>query len=560
MGFGSRLGSLALVAALTAAPILASGAASVPAAAQAQRSGTSDLDDWLKVAAAQVALAAARSVADITFETSTVSPDNGGVVLTGVSIRTTDFDGRPRGCEVEIARAEIAFDVVSLATFGDALLRGRDVSASLSCLPPQGRLVAVAVDRLRFDDLLLRTAYDLPSGGLDYTLRLDAPGLAEIAAEGRLDYVNVRVAGDAGSPSVKFGPATVSLVDYGTVRNAALLFGGADAAAAEAARFVRRRLGRPGLAERVEREVARFLDEGGRLSVSIDPTDDAWLDRMERMDPADVAAVLRPGVGAAPPARVAPRPLLRALAGDPSPDQRLEAARAMIDGAGMPRNPRRAVALLEPLAGSGESAADAKALLARALLADGTDLSRAYRTALDAGAGGASVRALLDRLEARLDPRTVRTAQAEALERWPGRDTNRAARGAAMDEGDTLALLRDARLYAEGEGRPRHFGEALTLAALAEAAGEIGAGGLVREMERRTAPPAFAAMRQAARDEATNLWIGRLGPRLAEREAAAPPIDYGSAEATPSEPEVVPSEPEVVPTPSEDDVIVVPGD
>ena len=555
-----------LARSVLAAPVLAASLLFSPTAGAAE--GAEGVADWLKTAAANLALVTARSFADITFARTEVSPDSGGVVVSDLLIRLPDFRGNPRGCTISVARAEIALDPLALTGFGDTLVRARNVEGSTSCLPPErGMIAAMAgLDALKVDELVLRTSYDLPSGRLDYAMRLDTPGVAEVAMEGRLDYLGFRatlgMAGtqaDSGPPSVKFGPARLSIVDRGAAARLALPFGGADAAGRQAGGFLRA-MALPELADAAEGEVTRFLREGGRLVVSFAPGDDAWLDELSRRSPAQIAQVMRPSIGAAPPAAPADAALLEALTQTaPTGDDRLALARALLEGRGMPRNPRRARQLLQAMAGDAPTASgEAEALLARAL--PKSEQGRAYALALRAGARGQPVRGLLDGLERDLSPRLVANNQDAAFKRWDG-ETG----AAAIEEGDTYAVLEEARLFAEGEERPRHFGRALTLALLAEAGGEIGAGALVRELERRMADEAFDRTEGAARDEATTLWARGLAAAVRERAAAQPAVAYDDAPPPPLPPVsrdgnavvVVPDVPGRVP-PRNEDVIAIP--
>lgn len=554
--------ALALVAAL----VLSGG----PSLAQPVDATAKRAVDWLKKAAANFTIVMLRSVADVTFNEVQVSRETGGVVVTGLTLNTPDLDGHARGCSVRIARAEIAFDPLSLTGLGETVLRADLVTASPSCLPAQGRFLAYAASGsvLRLERLTLRTNYDLPSGRLDYELRADASGIAEVAAEGRLDYFSFRAgvldaAGITGSgdpvPSILFGDARLSVVDKGAIGSLAFLFGSPDRAADQAAAFVGQELRQPRLAANMRREVARFLRDGGRLVVEIAPGDDAWLSELQLLPPETVAARLNPHIGAQPRPPALAADLLAAIrSGDLTAEQRLAAARASLEGRGMPRDPERGLALLRPLAESTRTdttSSAARALYVREGLERGLDPAEAYPIALGAAMAGEPLHSLLDQLERRLGADAVLAAQTRNFEDWPDRPEHGSWLERTVAAGDSYALLERAREFASGRGHPRSLANSLTLALLAEAAGEVGATGLVNELRGRADGDGYRDAVDAATRRATELWLGGMVGAVQERAAVDAPENVIRPRAPAVAPRVVQTRP-ITPPPSSDDEVV----
>ena len=508
--------------------------------ATSRTSGTNVTADrtaiWLKSAAVRFAVVVLRSFAYITFESSDVSSANGGVVVRGITVLAAGFDGTERGCRIGIGEAQVSLDPLSIVGMGNFTVRGSNAEVALSCLPPQGRIVAASagLDTLRFDTISIGSSYDLPSGGLDYSVRLSADGVADFSAEGRLDYFGLRsnfasegLAGgsSADSPSIRFGSADVSVVDRGRIGQLALLFGGPEAVAKMAEDAVSERLRQPEFASQVGKEVVRFLSEGSRLTVSLRPGPDVWLDDFFGSTPAAILAALRPSIGSVPLPRTVDEQALAALNGSAQPAaDRVKAARALFEGAGVPRNPAKALEILDPLVPSDLKGQDGEVLelIARIMLETEGSGPTVYRFALGAGLTGRPVVALLDRLEAELDAGTIVEIQTEFAKQTASEASPTPALARLVEDADAYALLEAGRSFMDGKGRPRHFGRALTYISVAKAAGEIGAAELLTELERRMDDPAFRPMLRAARDEATDLWAGGgIGRKVAARLAEA---------------------------------------
>ncbi|MBO6603415.1 MAG: hypothetical protein JJ949_09255, partial [Roseicyclus sp.] len=173
--------------------------------------------------------------------------------------------------------------------------------------------------------------------------------------------------------------------------------------------------------------------------------------------------------------------------GDLTIAERLDLARALMSGDGVPLATALVPELLAPVLGSDDDrAAEAAGLVANALAR--TDPETAYGHALRATAAEVpGAISMLDALEARLTTPTVIAAQNVNLTGSPAD-----ALGTGTDPRDLRAL---ALAHFTGLGAPRAYARAYYYALLAEAAGDIGATALREEIEARFGArgPAVAA-------------------------------------------------------------------
>ena len=498
--------------------------------------------DQLTVGATQFGLAALRLFADVRYGDVEPLPGTGAVLVTDLTASIPVPYAPPRACTVTIGSFEGQQSALAFLTglLGQQSLRMADVSIPLACLPPPARttLQVAGLTSLAVDELRLSTSYDLPTAEADISLGLSVRDVADLELRGRLDYAFVRLdfsdvgeSDDVGSaeepepepvPAVEFGPIDVTLTDRGLSQRAVPFLRIAGLTPEQvpgiAGNGVRSALGPLPLADDLERELSRFLTEGGRVSIALRP-DVLWLDELENATPSEIVEAFNPSVGNGTRPDLPDTALLAALASDELTDaQRLDAAAAFLSGAGLPRNPVRALELVEPLL---EDDATAQALAAEAILADGGSADRAYGLALRAGASGADVGSVIRRAEALLEPGRIAEVQRIALANWDGATAYEVALDDAISAGDTLSILRAAKAYGSGELAVRSYEKALTYALLADAAGEVGARPLLDRIERQLTRD--AATRTAwgdtvsrARDAATSLWIsGGLASALA---------------------------------------------
>ena len=545
---GLALATSCLLAAGIALPPTEARAQNVPDAVAIDVGATAEsFGDWLKLALTRTALAFSRLAVDLTYETSEIVPGTGGVLITGLRVGLPLPGLEPRACTVEVEALELTSSTLALLTsfLGSSEMVLRGVSAPLACLPPQGRFFAqmARLQEIGIDMLRLETMFDPISASADIDLELDARDLARIELAGRLDYVSLRI--DAfgtpkpdGSdpdpvPVIEFGPMDLSVTDRGLVERLPPFLGMAglplDAVAPSAAQMLRAQFGTPELATEVERELARFLNEGGRLTVSLRPGE-LWLDEIMHAPPREVATAFNPRVGRTTrPNLPSPELIEAATSNLVRPEQAITVARAFLSGEGMPRNPRRAFEAIESAARTYDTdyAGEAREIAVRALLASDGDMETAYRMAIEAGTAGREIAALTRLVEARLEPAQIVAAQKLAATQWDGSPASQALAArvvAAVGEGDTAALLDVARDFERGVGVPRDLSAAFGFALLAKAAGEVGASRIVERVEAmatadEAAREAWGDALAEARDTATEIWLqGGLARTLAARD------------------------------------------
>ena len=550
------------------AATLAAGALVVPASAQDERervaidvpSTAESFGDWLAVFATRTGLAFSRLVVDLTYEDVESLPGARGVLVTGLRVGVPVPYAEPRACTVEIDSLESTYSRLALFTgyLGEQTSTVSGLSMPLECLPPDARPFAqlARLDRIEVDTLDIDWTFDPVTARAALGLTVDAANLATIEARGELDYASVRFPLDGGGsppseeeslpgmerpgdqpiPVIEFGPVDLSIVDRGLVERLPPFLGMVGMPAEAIGPAVGGGLASQGvpieLATSVQEEVARFLNEGGRLAIALRPGE-LWYDEVERMSPPQIVAAFNPSVGNAPrPNLLSPELISKAGSSliDPSDGDAFRIARAFLSGEGMPRNPARALEIVESAANTYDTdyAAEAREIAVEAMMAMNEDLDDAYVMAIEAGALGRPMGATLRRLEARLPPKTVVDAQRRVSEQWQtGTDGQAIVRsmGAALTEGDTGAILALARRSMAGDGVPRDFGAALFLGLLAEAGGELGASRIVERVEARAeageaSREAWAPVIAEARDQATEVWIdGGLAAALAAREA-----------------------------------------
>ena len=539
----------------TAAPAAAQSSSTLPPATPqpSLAEGAESALDWLRLVTTQVGLVALRFFADVRYEDVVLVPGTGAVLVTDLEVTIPVPYSPPRSCTVTVGAYEAQQSALGLlvSVLGTSTVRLEDVTVPLACLPlPAQSMIQMAQLReIVVDELRLSTEYDLTTAGAELGLRASIRDVADLDLRAELDYAFVLLqfpdpsddedpfSGDEEAdpepvPSIEFGPVDLTIIDRGLVERSTPFLNMAGVPAEQlpgiAADGLRAALGALPLADDVEREVERFLTEGGRLSIALRPGE-LWLNQIEDMDPAAIVAAFNPSVGSATRPDVLSLELIEAASGSlVRPEQAIPVARAFLTGEGMPRNPARAFEIIEAAASTfgTDYAAEAREIAARALLAGDGDVQTAYRMAIEAGAEGRDVSSLLRAAEARLAPDAIARTQELTLTQWEATDasTELADRVvAAIRSGDTAILLDLARRYERGIGVPRNVASSFGFALLAEVAGEVGATPLVERIEATAsasdaARDAWADVLEDARNEATTIWLeSGLARMIAER-------------------------------------------
>jgi len=529
---------------------LALGALLVAFPAAAQPSAMAEAAAALRLAqraAVQYALLVVRSAVDLSYDSVSIDPRSGDMVVSGLEFRPRlDWD-RARRCRIGIDRVTVpgagidGIDRIALE------IGVEGVRLPPICLDPASALMvqSFGYEALVLDEAAVTLSYHLPSSGADLYLSASLAEAARLRLSARFDYLwltglDGATEGDAPPdlrPVAHLVEAEAILDDAGLWERVAPLVGSQIGGIEAAPGIVRALLGQalagesgvPGPAaqafiENAAVEIERFVRDGDRLVLGIAPEGGVWLEGDLLQTPGRAIEALAPRFSALPRATraiVAPDALAAALAGGEGLEaaERLRIGRALMTGIGAPRAEAEGRALIAPLAEGWDPEA---ALLLAEARADSGEVEDAYAMTLRALAGAVpGATALAARVEPRLSVPALLRLQEEALAAWPGRAEWAAARDAAEAAGDMPRLIAMAADAAAGRVMPRSYTQAYYLAALGAAAGDRRAA-LIRDRidarfrDARGAPvPAWAEARTAAAAAALDSWTrGGLAARV----------------------------------------------
>lgn len=494
-----RLKSAALTACLMLAP-------ATPALAEGDpRPGFMDFitPDAIVQSVANIAISALRTVMEVEYAHMHTDILRGAVTFSGVTLRPQLPYDLARQCEITIERAGFDFGnpVQDLNAWNvSATLMG--VRAGAACVE---RDVALGLrmagySELTVDRLLYETDYIHSTGEIRITASATVQDLATLDLE-MAGAVLPRLSpyGGAGDPALRLRKAVLGVQDHGGWQRLSALIpenlrdpdvirglgtealtdmlgqGGSRALSATERRFV----------DDLMAHVADFVRAPGEITLEADlPASGVVLEPEVYQAPQELLQALAPDARTAPLARgqLIGGDVLDALASDMSAGARLELARALMTGAGLPRAQALVPDILAPLIeGDGPEAGAAALLSAQALIGDDPEL--AYRHALLASrAGTGGVVSMLDALEGRMTTGAVLAAQDAFLQQAGARGDD-----ALQDITDIRALRRLALAHFTGIGALRAYPLAYYYALIAEGAGDIGARTLREDIEARFA-------------------------------------------------------------------------
>ena len=288
--------------------------------------------------------------------------------------------------------------------------------------------------------------------------------------------------------------------------------------------------------------IQAFLREPGRLTVTLSPAQPFDLSILNaRGLTADDVLALGPQVVSGPDQRIAlvDPARIAAMPGGPITDT-LPAAKAFIDGVGVPQDLARGVALTLVPAAKGNRVAIA--LLSRAVALDPgvaipqDQLRGAYVALLLAGADGLLTDGgTADALRDRLSPEEIAAGEDDALVRW--RETaagkaQHAAELAAFENRDWAAIRSFAYAYYEGTAMPRNAMRAYGWASIAAAGGDRIAASLRDDLTRAVAAGRIVLPLDRARQATDDLWALIVTKNIA-LDPAAPMAGAGSGVQSP---------------------------
>lgn len=458
--------------------------------------------DRIAAAVANSAISALRTRMELQYDHLSADPLRGMVSISGIVARPLLPYDQARQCEITIERATLSSDFASpFQTAAELNLNLIGARASLACVE---RDIALALRTAGYRDLPLdqfkvRASYAYTTGetAVDSTIAINGFGVLDYSASGTI-LPRLSASGYPSDPAIRVSRVVATLKDDGgweavsqvlpeNLRDPVTI---RELGTEAVSQFLSEGGLRPlGAIERnfvgdLMAEVEAFVTDPGEITVQADlPTSGIVIEP----DMYDAPQLLIGALGLQARSTPLARTQILSVAdlaalqtpNDLSNDARLSFAVALLDGNGVPRSGALVPDLLLPLLDDPDAAGAAAALLARAV--QDSDVPAAYSYALIAAAGDApNAVAQLDRLEARMTTQSVLAAQNAYLTA-----TNAPApidRVSGSDPRD----LRDLSLaHFAGTGEARSYGRAYYYALLAEAAGDIAAASLRKEIEAR---------------------------------------------------------------------------
>ncbi len=493
--------------------------------------------DRIASAVANSMISALRTRMELQYDHLSADPMRGIASISGIVARPLLPYDQARQCEITIERATLSSDFAApFQTAAELNLNLIGARANLACLE---REVALALRtagyrELPLDQFKVRASYAYTTGetAFDSTIAINGFGVLDFSGSGTI-LPRLGPSGFPDDPAVRVSRAVVTLKDDGgwgalsqvlpenlrdpiTIREL-----GTEAIS----QFISEGGQRPlGAVERnfitdLMDEVEAFVTDPGELTLQANLPPTGIVIEPEMLDtPSMLISAMGLQARNTPLARTQ---ILSAgdLAALQSPDdlsdaERLRFATALLEGNGVPRSAALVPDLLTPLLQNPQTAGPAAILLARATQDD--DVAAAYSHALIAAANGMpNAVAQLDRLEARMTTQAVLAAQADYLL------ASNAPAPVQRISGDDPRDLRALSLtYFAGAGEVRSYARAYYYSLLAEAAGDIAATSLRKEIEARfgargpDVAQAWAAIAAEMQQRAITDWINADLPAI----------------------------------------------
>ncbi|RKF13014.1 hypothetical protein D6850_16055 [Roseovarius spongiae] len=480
---------------------------------------------------ASLAISGLRTQMEVEYEHLATDVMRGVVTLSGVTLRPQLPYDQARQCEVSVER--IGFDLGQPAlgfTAWSASVTVVGARANMACVEREVGLAlrSAGYTELEVDRLIMEADYLHGSGEIRMNGSATVKDMTtiDLAATGAI-LPRLSQYGGPGDPAIRVRRAILGIEDHGGWNRLSALIpenlrqpdvikglgteeltnmlgnGGARALTATERRFI----------DDLMSHVADFIREPSEITIEAQlPPGGIVIEPELYESPADLLLALAPDARTAPLAQsqLVDGALLARIDDDSLTDgERLDLARALLSGTGVPRAEALVPDLLAPVANAqGDDAAQAALLTARAQLPFAP--AEAYRNALAASSArlkGAIP--LLDALEAQLTTADVITAQ----------DAHLVGTGAASPA-DALGQTRDIRAvrrlalaHFTGLDAPRSYRMAYYYALIAEAAGDIGATPLREDIEARFAgrgaevAALWTALRAKIQRQALSDWI-----------------------------------------------------
>ncbi|MEJ6402295.1 hypothetical protein [Yoonia sp. 2307UL14-13] len=476
--------------------------------------------DRIATAIANSAISAIRTRMELQYDHLSADPMRGIVSISGIVARPLLPYDQARQCEITIERATLSSDLAQpfqLAAELDMNMIG--ARASLACVE---RDVALALRTAGYRDLPLdqfkiRASYQYTTGetAIDSTIAINGFATMNYSASGTI-LPRLGEFGYPGDPAIRVSRVVATVKDNGgweaisqvlpeNLRDPVTI---RELGTEAVSQFLSEGGLRPlGAVERnfigeLMSEVEAFVADPGEITVEADlPPSGVVIEPDMYEAPQTLIAALGLQARSTPLARTQILSVADLAAiespDDLTPDSRIALATALLNGSGVPRGEALVPDLLLSLLDDTDASASAAALLAQATLE--SDPQTAYGYALIASAGGIDrAVSLLDRLEARMTTQDVLAAQATHLEQ-----SNSPAPITLVSGNDPRKLRARALRHFTGSGSSRSYARAYYYALLAEAAGDIAATSVRKEIEARfgaRGPDVAAAWNAVAAD------------------------------------------------------------
>ena len=449
---------------------------------------------------ANTAIAALRTQMELEYEYLSTDLTRGSVAISGIIARPQLPYDQARQCVVTIDRAVLNSDVAKTFEIASEMnINLTGAKASAACLPRDVALGlrSAGIREIDLDQFKIRAAYIYTTGetSMDVALAVNEFASLDISASGMI------IPRSVSEPAVRVMRSVVSLKDNGGwAKVSAVLppaFRNPATISEIGTEVVTQALSNDGLRQvtAVERNfvdalmarVEDFVSDPGEITIEAKLPENGILVEPETYstEPQALIAALALEARVSPIARalILNNDDLVALS-DPTnltPARRLELGRALLDGTGVPQTPALVPEMLEPLVSDPNIGAEAAELIAAAL--QDSDPTASYRYALIAAAGGVrGAVSLMDRLENQMPTTDVLKAQAE---NFTALGNSIYVLDAIGDGNDPRHLRALALAHFTGSNATRSYAQAYYFSLLAEAAGDIGASSLKREIEGR---------------------------------------------------------------------------
>lgn len=473
----------------------------------------------------RVGVSYARVVSDVRYGSLQVDDQRGTLTLRDLTITGLDEFSE---CRIGIGTLELSGISLWSVEEPEGQMNLRDVTVANNCFGANAATIGVVTGgpQIVLSDLSVSMRQGFGSGKAVISLTASSPGLARLSAAGDFDYfalssgslltellrddsqdfdpntwedpTNPETMPEPADPPLPRGTlrsAHVSLTDLGGLERLKPMLPPqlTDPAAIDG--MVTAPAGTPlgNFQAELAQALKTFMDQSGTVTVQVRPEAPIDFDFATLQSADAVVAHFAPQVTNALP--TPPVPLIADLSDESDPRA---LGLALASGQGAPRDPARALDLLQPLAG--DPAADPQVELTVAELMSATDPVQAYGHAVGAAAARApGGLVMLDRIEADLPT-------ADILRGQEGADT------AVADEVFVSPdLLRDEALRRErGEGVARSYALAYRLALLAGAAGDLSAQSLITRLDQRFGnDEEWTTRRDAAIQQANTDWTDR---------------------------------------------------